>query len=416
VEVGQAPRLPDRDAGASPARTGEDACHTHRQAGRLPHFPLFRNAEFRQHVSGASKMSATPPIIAVITGERGQREIVRPLAAVGVRCLVLDWEVLRARNRLPYLRFIRAVSHLVKARPGATVFTDMSSAFLAVILLVARLRGSRVVLRLRGDPFAETRDQLRFHWQQREWPQLLRTVISMLLDRPLFAAIDHFVPVSEWVVRRLAIAGRATVVRIPVPIDQFPQRQHQPATPLRLLAVTNFNYPQKVAALGRFLDDYGAFLKTNGLAVTVAGAGIAWSSFRARHVSHAEFPGFVRDVASLYAQHDVFVHFSDLDAFPYVVLEAQAGGLPVIVNRDCGMLEQVEDGVNGYLVDLEDRAAIEARLLALRDSASLRTDVGARARQWVESRYSLTAIGRELQAMLTRFAAGSQPDAQRASK
>jgi glycosyltransferase involved in cell wall biosynthesis len=344
---------------------------------------------------------AASNVIAIITGERGQREIVRPLAAVGVRCLVLDWEVLRTRNRLPYLRFIRAVSHLVKARPGATVFTDMSSAFLAVILIVARLRGSRVVLRLRGDPFAETRDQIRFHWQQREWPQLARTLVSWLLDRPLFTGVDHFVPVSEWIVRRLGIAGRASIVRVPVALEAFPQRRHQPVTPLRLLAVTNFNYPQKIAALGRFLETSGAFLKANGFAVTVAGAGIAWSTFRARHSDHAEFPGFVRDVASLYAQHDVFVHFSDLDAFPYVVLEAQASGLPVIVNRDCGMLEQVEDGANGYIVDLADRHAVETRLLALRDSVALRTELGTRARQSVQARYSLATIGRELQTALT---------------
>ena len=347
--------------------------------------------------------SDAPPaarsVIAVITGERGQREIVRPLAAVGVRCLVLDWEVLRARNGLPYLRFIRAVSHLIKARRGATVFTDMSSAFLAVILLVARLRGSRVVLRLRGDPFAETRDQARFHWQQREWPQLARALISWLLDRPLFAAVDHFVPVSEWIVRRLGIAGRSTVVRIPVPVENVPPRSHQPTTPLRLLAVTNFNYPQKVAAMGRFLDSHGTFLKANGFTVTIAGVGIAWSSFRARYADEAVFPGFVRDVASLYAQHDIFLHFSDLDAFPYVVLEAQAAGLPVIVNRDCGMLEQVEDDVTGYIVDLEDRHTIETRLLALRDF-TLRAELGSRGRQTVEERYALANIGLALRRVL----------------
>jgi len=338
----------------------------------------------------------TSTVIAVITGGRGQREIVRPLAAAGVRCLVLDWEVLRARNRRPYLRFIRAVSHLIKARPGATVFTDMNSAFLAVILLVARLRNARVILRLRGDPFAETRDQLRFHWQQREWPQLARALVSWALDRPLFTTVDHFVPVSEWIVRRLGIADRATVVRIPVPLEAFPPRAHQATTPLRLLAVTNFNYPQKVAAMGRFLDDYGDFLHAHGFTCTVAGAGIAWESFRQRHAAHAEFPGFVRDVARLYTQHDVFVHFSDLDAFPYVVLEAQAAGLPVIVNRDCGMLEQVEDGVNGDIVDLTDRATIEARLLALRDSSALRAEAGARARETVATAYSLATIGEAL--------------------
>jgi len=339
-------------------------------------------------------------VIAIITGERGHREIVRPLAAVGTPCLVLDWEELRARGPLAHSHFVPAVWEVVRAHPGAVVFTDMSSAFLAVILVAAKLHGSRVFLRLRGDPFAETRDQLGFHWRQREWPQLLRSIVSWLLDRPLFAVVDHFVPVSDWIIQRLKIHTRASIVRIPIALEDFPPRHHQAVLPVRLLSVTNFNFPKKVAALGRFLDTYGYFLLANDMSVTVAGTGIAWQSFRARQEKHAQFPGFVRDVASLYAEHDVFVHFSDLDAFPYVVLEAQAAGLPVIVNPACGMLEQVENDVNGFLADLEDRPGLEALLLRLRDSVSLRAQLGARARQSVQERYALATIGQQLQKLL----------------
>ena len=339
-------------------------------------------------------------IVAIVTGERGQREIVRPLASAGLPCATLDWEEFRAMGRLAHARFLPAVWKIVRAHRKATVFTDMSSAFLAVIIVVARISGLRVFLRLRGDPFAETHDQLRFHWRQRAWPQLLRSVISWLLDRPLFGAVDRFVPVSEWIVQRLKIAGRASIVRIPIAIENFPQRRHRDSTPLRLLAVTNFNYPQKVAALGRFLDGYGHFLGANKMSVTVAGTGISWASFCTRHAAHAQFPGFVRDVSALYADHDVFVHFSDLDAFPYVVLEAQAAGLPVIVNPACGMLEQIEDGVNGFFANLEDRPALEALLLRLCDSVSLRAELGMRARQMIAARYTLRVIGENLSAAL----------------
>src|SRR5205085_1158113 len=105
----------------------------------------------------------------------------------------------------------------------------------------------------RGDPFAETRGQLQFHWAQKQWPALARVSVAWLLDRPLFLAVDRFVPVSHWIVRRLMIAERSAVVRIPVPLEQFPQAEIRSETKLRLLAVTNFNFPQKIAALGRFL-------------------------------------------------------------------------------------------------------------------------------------------------------------------
>src|SRR5205823_4769980 len=126
---------------------------------------------------------STVPPLAIITGERGQREIVRPLAAVGQPCAVLDWEMLRKESSWPHLRFLSALWRLLRAHPRAPVLTDMNSAFLAAILLAAKLHGRRVVLRLRGDPFAETRGQVRFHWQQREWPQLARVLVAWLLDR-----------------------------------------------------------------------------------------------------------------------------------------------------------------------------------------------------------------------------------------
>jgi glycosyltransferase involved in cell wall biosynthesis len=337
-----------------------------------------------------------PEILAIITGERGQREIVRPLAAVRQPCLVLDWEALAVSPGSPHARFVRELWRLVRAHRGATIFTDMNSAFLAVILLVGKLHGCRVFLRLRGDPFAETRGQLRFHWTAREWPQFARVAVAWLLDRPLFLVVDHFVPVSEWIVRRLGIAHRSTVVRVPVPLEQFPACAAGPTKSLRLLAVTNFNFPQKIAALGRFLDSFGDFLFAQKMSVTVAGDGIALESFRAHRSDFARFPGFVHDVAGLYREHDVFIHFSDLDAFPYVVLEAQASGLPVMVNRDCGMLEQVEHGHTGLIVDLPDQLAIEAYLRSLRDSSELRTALGTAARAHVAANYSLERIGRDL--------------------
>ncbi|MGB8169119.1 MAG: hypothetical protein WCF18_16600, partial [Chthoniobacteraceae bacterium] len=224
-----------------------------------------------------------PEILAIITGERGLREIVRPLAAVDQPCVVLDFEQLAAQSGWPHLRFIRELWRLVRAHRGATVFTDMNSAFLAVILLFAKLHGSRVLMRLRGDPFAETLGQLGFHWYQREWPQFARVAVAWLLDRPLFSFVEHFVPVSDWIVRRLEIATRSTVVRIPVPLENFPPAILRRDGPLRLLAVTNFNFPQKIAALGRFLADYSDFLQAEKIHVTVAGAGIALEQFRERY-------------------------------------------------------------------------------------------------------------------------------------
>lgn len=334
--------------------------------------------------------------MAVITGERGQREIVRPLAAVGVPCVVLDWEELRARSRWPYLRFIAQVWALTGAHRGATVFTDMNSAFLAVIVLAAKLRRGRLLLRLRGDPFAETRDQIQFFAAQCRWVDLSRALVAALLDQRLFHAVDCFVPVSHWVVQRLGIQSRSRVVRLAIDVAAFSPRVHGPSVPLRLLAVTNFDFPTKVAALGRFLDAHGKWLRAQGCEVIIAGSGFAWRSFQTRHDAQAQFPGFVRDVGALYATADLFIHFSDLDAFPYVVLEAQAAGLPVIVNADCGMLEQIEDGVTGFIVNLGDAANVQSVISKLQREPQLRAQIGAAARAHIAANYSLPQIAKAL--------------------
>jgi len=46
-------------------------------------------------------------------------------AAVGMACPVLDWEELRAAGELAHARFLPALWKLVRAHPGAVVFTDM---------------------------------------------------------------------------------------------------------------------------------------------------------------------------------------------------------------------------------------------------------------------------------------------------
>lgn len=64
------------------------------------------------------------------------------------------------------------------------------------------------------------------------------------------------------------------------------------------------------------------------------------------------------------------------------------------------MLEQVEEGVNGFFADLEDHPAVESLLLRLRDSVELRTQLGAQARQTVQDRYALATIGEALRKLL----------------
>ncbi len=85
----------------------------------------------------------------------------------------------------------------------------------------------------------------------------------------------------------------------------------------------------------------------------------------------------------VYAESSVLVHPSLSDGFGYVVGEAMACGIPVIVTSCSGAADLVRDGVNGYVVAPGDSAAISDRLRRLaRDSGLVRT-MGAAARATV---------------------------------
>lgn len=105
--------------------------------------------------------------------------------------------------------------------------------------------------------------------------------------------------------------------------------------------------------------------------------------------SRVIWTGFRRDVGDLLEASDLFVHPTLADAFPTVVLEAMAAGLPVIASRVGGVPEIVEDGVTGKLVPAgNDQALAEAIAEALRNS-SWRRDAGVAARERARREFSI---------------------------
>lgn len=85
-------------------------------------------------------------------------------------------------------------------------------------------------------------------------------------------------------------------------------------------------------------------------------------------------------LAELYAMADVCVVPSHTESFGLVALEAQASGTPVVAAAVGGLLEVVEDGVTGFLIDGRDPAAFAARIGELLDDVALRERLGAAAR------------------------------------
>jgi glycosyltransferase involved in cell wall biosynthesis len=97
------------------------------------------------------------------------------------------------------------------------------------------------------------------------------------------------------------------------------------------------------------------------------------------------------------------------EGIPVVLMEAMSCGLPVVASRLSGIPELVEDGVSGLLVTPGDSAAIATALRRLAGDASLRTRIGAAARERVVRDFDLATNARAILERIDRSAPIGRP-------
>ncbi len=100
------------------------------------------------------------------------------------------------------------------------------------------------------------------------------------------------------------------------------------------------------------------------------------------------FLGHREDVASLLAQADAFVLPSRSEAFPNGAIEAMASSLPVVAASVGGLLDLIDSGRNGLLVEPGNPELLAAALRGLFLDASHAVALGVAARLHVRQRYS----------------------------
>jgi glycosyltransferase involved in cell wall biosynthesis len=101
-------------------------------------------------------------------------------------------------------------------------------------------------------------------------------------------------------------------------------------------------------------------------------------------------------LSAAYAEADIFAITSLYDNFPNVVLEAMASGLPVVGTRVGGIPLQIEDGVNGLLVESGDVHGLSEALLQLSNDPECCCRMGTVNRRKVAREYSWDESGGKL--------------------
>ena len=107
------------------------------------------------------------------------------------------------------------------------------------------------------------------------------------------------------------------------------------------------------------------------------------------------FLGATNQVERVYSAADALLLPTPYDAFAMVVSEAMACGLPVVVSREAGASELIEDGVNGLVLkDATSIAELAACMQLIAESPERAAQIGNAARQRVEP-MSWDAVARQ---------------------
>jgi glycosyltransferase involved in cell wall biosynthesis len=127
------------------------------------------------------------------------------------------------------------------------------------------------------------------------------------------------------------------------------------------------------------------------------------------------FLGLGKSIPEVLAATDVLVLTSRHEGMSNALLEAMAVGVPVVATRYRGVEELVTDGVEGFLVGLDDDAAMADRVQALLREPALRSRMGASGRSAVESRFSLERMADGLLGVYRQYLGQGAPGGETAA-
>lgn len=303
------------------------------------------------------------------------------------------------------------------------------------MFLLAPVVGAGLRLGLAGVARRRPFDVLHVHWavpsgalladRMRAAPSVLslhgsdvafgeRTRAGRALVRGALRAASAVTGSSDDLVSRAVALGadpvQARTIRYGVDADLFsPGRGEARAETRRGLGATDGEL--LVVGVGRLIEVKGfehlvdAAARVKGVRVAIVGDGDLRGELEERSRSLGAPVAFVgaRDregVAEAIAAADVVVvpsvvdRYGNVDGLPNTLLEALAGGKPVVATRVGGIPEVVDDGVNGVLVAPGDAASLADALRRMAEAPVERERLAAAARTTALERLSWAETGR----------------------
>ena len=109
-----------------------------------------------------------------------------------------------------------------------------------------------------------------------------------------------------------------------------------------------------------------------------------------------EHSGETDKVADYYAQCSVYVLPSYREGTPRTVLEAMSMGRAVITTDAPGCRETVIDGVNGYLVPIQDAKAVADRMVRFIENPELVESMGRKSLEYCRQKFDVCKVNEDM--------------------
>lgn len=209
--------------------------------------------------------------------------------------------------------------------------------------------------------------------------------------------------------------GRTTVLRKAADIAAFSAvPPPDPSVPLRIVCVASLHPRKRLGDLIVALSDIRRDVPTAEL--RLIGGGNPAEGERLVQLAHelgvadrVTLTGVVQDVPAELSQARVIALPSSCEGVPTALIEGMAAGRPVVATRVGHVASIVDDGVEGFLIDVGDLPALTERLRRLLLSPVLAATMGAAGRRRALT-HDVRQVAQELLQAL-RAAAHSQPPA-----
>ncbi|MGR3310380.1 MAG: glycosyltransferase family 4 protein [Candidatus Brocadiales bacterium] len=119
------------------------------------------------------------------------------------------------------------------------------------------------------------------------------------------------------------------------------------------------------------------------------------------------FKGYVSNVLEYLYASDVFVLPSIVEGLSNALLEAMSVGMPCVVSNEPGNRILVKDGVNGFMYEPRDAAALGKVLKRLLNEKELAYQMGKNARELIHERYSIQSVAQQYIALYNSMVQGN---------